>query len=246
MKRVLLPLLFIVNYLTVLGQGPESFEYHAIVRNPAGELVATKPVSIQFSILKGSISGEIIYSERHIVTTSQAGLISLSVGNGTEKEGDIKSLNWADDSYFLKVEIDAAGGTAFVDMGTTQMVIISEVMRPRRAKKETELLADDELFIIRKYVGRFLDYRHSGPDTYAGPNLIWIKTTMESTYGKISAYGKTCKFSAGDNLYLKRTLYSPGEISGYWIYQIENDSSIYYRASDFQHDKKVAIESWFQ
>ena len=240
-----MPLIFIVNYLTALSQGPESFEYQAVVRNSTGEIVATKSVSVQFSILKGSISGETIYSERHKVTTSESGLISLSIGNGTETEGDIKTVSWASDSYFLKVEIDDSGGIAFRDIGTTQLLVISEVLRPQRAKKESELLADDELFIIRKYVGRFLDYRHSGPETYAGPNLIWIKTTMESTYGKISAYGKSCKFSVGDNLYLKRSLYSPGEISGYWIYQIENDSSIYYRASDFQHDKKVSIETWF-
>jgi len=34
--------------------------------------------------------------------------------------------------------------------------------------------------------------------------------------------------------------------SGYWIYQIENDSSTYYRLSEFQYDKKVYIETLFR
>jgi hypothetical protein len=68
---------------------------------------------------------------------------------------------------------------------------------------------------------------------------------MENTFGKISAYGKKCEFSVGDKLYLRRTYYTPGGISGYWTYQIENDSSVYYRLTDFQNDKKVFVKSWF-
>jgi hypothetical protein len=46
------------------------------VHNATGEIVPVQPVSIQFSILKGSISGGVIYSEKQRVTTSQSGLLS--------------------------------------------------------------------------------------------------------------------------------------------------------------------------
>jgi len=113
------------------------------------------------------------------------------------------------------------------------------------AKKTSSILEADEILITRKYIGNFIEYRHTGPDTFDGPNIIWIKTTLDNTYGKISAYGKKCDFSAGDRIYLKRSYYTPGTVSGYWIYQVENDSSVYYRASDYQYDKKVLIQSWF-
>lgn len=245
MKRLLLSLIVFVFCLNAIGQEPESFEYQALVRNVAGQIVAGKSVSVHFSILKGTISGEVVYSEKHKVTTSETGLISLSIGDGIEKTGDIKSIDWASDNYFLKVEIDPLGGTTFADMGTTQLLIVPEVYRPKKSKETSTLVVEDELLVVRKYVGSFLDYRQTGNESYGGPNLIWIKTSLEKIYGKISAYGKNCEFSVGDNLYVKRMLYTPGGISGYWIYQIENDSSVYYRVTDFQNDKKVFTETWF-
>lgn len=105
---------------------------------------------------------------------------------------------------------------------------------------------DEEFFISRKYIGVFLDYRQTGPDDLAGPNLIWIKTSMENEYGKISAYGKNCDFRVGERLFLRRMLYDPGIGAGYWEYSIENDSAVSYKATEFQHDHKIFTETIFQ
>lgn len=110
--------------------------------------------------------------------------------------------------------------------------------------EKSGILPEDEIFVTRKYIGNFVDYRHTVPETFGDPHLIWIKTTMDSTYGKISAYGKKCKFSPGDRIYLRRTYSTPG-VFGYWEYQIENDSSVYYRASEFQYDNKVLVQNWY-
>lgn len=113
-------------------------------------------------------------------------------------------------------------------------------------RKSTSSIAEDDLLITRKYVGDFIEYRHTGPENYEGPNIIWIKTSMEDQYGKISAYGKKCDFAAGDRLYLRRMFYSPGIVSGYWVYVIENDASVSYRATDLQHDREIFIKDWFE
>lgn len=245
MKRLILSFLAFVFCFMGICQVPESFNYQAIVRNIAGEVVSTKAVSFKFSILIGSTSGTVVYSEKHGVTTNQSGLISLAIGNGTEKTGNFTTIDWSADSYFLKVEIDPAGGTTYTDMGTTQLLSVPYVLHANTSKKSSLLLEEDEIIITRKFVGRFVDYRQTGPETNGGPNIIWIKTSMDNTYGKISAYSKKCEFSVGDNLYLKRKYYTPGGVSGYWMYQIENDSSVYYKVSDFQHDNKVLVETWF-
>ena len=104
---------------------------------------------------------------------------------------------------------------------------------------------EGQLSITRKYAGIFMDYRHTSPESFSGINIIWIKTSMDSVYGKISAYGKKCDFSVGDRLYLTRTYYTFGDVSGYWEYHIENDSSIYYRLTEFQHDRKIMVQTWF-
>lgn len=113
-------------------------------------------------------------------------------------------------------------------------------------RKNSSAPPEDDLIITRKYVGDFIEYRHTGPENYDGPNIIWIKTTMEDRYGKISAYGRKCDFTVGERLYLRRKFYSPGIVSGYWVYVIENDASVSYRATDLQHDREVFIKTWFE
>jgi hypothetical protein len=241
MKRLLLIFTAIVLSLNVPGQEGSSFSYHAVIHDKEGKLLVRHAASLRISILEGNAYDSIVYSEMHNIITDQFGMASIVVGKGNAIKGDYANVEWNNDKYYLKVEADAAGGTDFIDMGTTEIVAVKIVSD----KKSGTKVIEDKLFISRKFVGTFLDYRHTGPDTYNGPNLIWIKTSMENIYGKISAYGKKCKFSPGDKLYIRRSNYSPGGISGYWIYQIENDSSVYYRATDFQHDRKVDIETWF-
>jgi len=105
---------------------------------------------------------------------------------------------------------------------------------------------EDSLILTRKYVGNFVEYRQHIPEKFGEPYLIWIKTTMDSTYGKISAYSERCDFKEGDRLYIKRIQLSPGPVSTYWEYQIESDdNSVSYKLSEFQHDRKNLIRNWF-
>lgn len=100
--------------------------------------------------------------------------------------------------------------------------------------------------VTRRYAGDFVEYRRTDPEDFTGYNLIWIRTTRDTIYGKISAFGKECGFSPGDRLFLRRTYFNPGGISGYWEYRIENDSTVSYRLTGFQHDRKVPVQTWFK
>lgn len=246
MKRLLTSFSLFIFCLFGIGQEPESFTYQTIIHDEAGKTLAFHRVSIKTSILPESNEDSVIYSEKHFVTTNQAGLVSLSIGDGKDKTGHFTSIDWNADKYFLRVELDVNGGSNYTDIGTCQILIIPVEKTLKTSKKTYQIATEDKLYISRKYVGNFLEYRQTGPATSNGPNLIWIKTSLEKTYGKISALGKKCDFSVGDKLYIKCNYYSPGEVSGYWVYQIENDSSVYYRLTDFQYDHKVKVESWFK
>lgn len=120
------------------------------------------------------------------------------------------------------------------------MIILASCATTKQSVQE------DSLILTRKYVGNFIEFRQHIPEKLGEPYLIWIKTTMDSTYGKISAYSDRCDFVKGDPLYIKRTLVSPGAISSYWEYRIESEKpGIFYRLSEFQHDRKSLIKSWF-
>lgn len=108
------------------------------------------------------------------------------------------------------------------------------------------MLQEDEMVITRKYAGNFVGYSYTQPDRLGDPHLIWIKTSMESTYGKISAYSKTCKFQQGERLYIRRIYSSGSGAFGHWTYQIESDiSDASYRLSQLQSGNKTSAQSWF-
>lgn len=247
MKGLLLFFIAFVFCFSINGQKPESFNYETLVRTEKGELVVLKPASFRISILAGNTSGVAVYLETQTASTNRDGLVSLTIGTGSDKTGNFNGIDWNADKYFLKVETDPSGGTAYTEVTTTQVLNIPFETEKKTAKRPTEVVIEDEFLMTRKFVGEFVDYRHTGPENSDFPNIIWIKTSMDKTIGKLSALGKNCDFKVGDHLYIRRIFYSPGDMagSGYWIYQIENNDSIYYRLSEFQYDKKVYVETLF-
>ena len=85
MKGLLIFLIVFVFYTGGYCQKPESIDYQALVRNAAGELVILKTVSLRLSIVAGSPSGIVVYSETQASATDKDGLISLKIGNGKDK-----------------------------------------------------------------------------------------------------------------------------------------------------------------
>lgn len=112
-------------------------------------------------------------------------------------------------------------------------------------KSYTFMKCDEaEMPVTRKYIGNFIDYIYTGPDISANINLIWIRTTIFNSYGKISAFGKVCEFNEGDKIYLRRMYSTPGPY-GNWEYQIENDSSVVYRLSNYRYENNVLVQNVF-
>ena len=75
-------------------------------------------------MLQGGVDGAISYSETHNTTTDQFGLFNVVIGLGNIIEGSFDSIQWGADSHFLKVELDATGGTNYSLVSTTQMMSV--------------------------------------------------------------------------------------------------------------------------
>lgn len=123
MKKLLL-LLSIINYSLLVNncfaQAPNAIPYQAVARNAAGNIIASQPVSLRVSIHDGTAAGTVVYSETHNPTTTSLGLFNVNIGSGTVITGTLAAVNWGNGAKFIQVEMDAAGGTTYVDMGTTQ------------------------------------------------------------------------------------------------------------------------------
>ena len=105
---------------------PNAFNYSAVARNAAGQPIASTTIGIQISILKTSPTGASQYSENHFVDTDSHGLFKLAIGEGNVQSGTMATIDWGSDNYYLKVGMDAAGGSNFLSLGTTQFLSVVE------------------------------------------------------------------------------------------------------------------------
>ncbi|OFY38591.1 MAG: hypothetical protein A2275_15345 [Bacteroidetes bacterium RIFOXYA12_FULL_35_11] len=116
--------LFLFSNSIIRAQTPQSFRYQAIVRNASGNVLQTQNVSLKISLLQSSSTGTVVYSEEHTATTNSFGLVNLEIGSGTNQSGTIASIDWAQGPYYLKIELDATGGSTYAEMGTTQLLSV--------------------------------------------------------------------------------------------------------------------------
>ena len=83
-RKVLWCSIIIFLFINVLiGQSPEKMSFQAVIRDASGELVSNSSVGLKMSVLRGSVSGTLAYSETHNGMTNSNGLITLEIGGGT-------------------------------------------------------------------------------------------------------------------------------------------------------------------
>jgi len=123
MKKLLLVSAFFISLLT-FAQVPQGISYQAIALNGSGTPVVSSNVRLKLSILDATATGSILYSETQLKTTNANGLFNLVIGQGTIVSGVFNAINWGTNSKFLKVEMDAAGGTTYTLVGTTQLLAV--------------------------------------------------------------------------------------------------------------------------
>jgi len=117
-----LALFFIV--VMVAAQSPQKLSYQSIVRNSSGKLVSNANVGIRFSILQGSSTGSVVYSEIFVTTTNVNGLVTIAIGTGISTTGSFNTIDWSQGPYYLKTETDPTGGTNYSITGVSQFMSV--------------------------------------------------------------------------------------------------------------------------
>lgn len=134
MKHIIYSIsLFFFAAIQLIAQSPEAVQFQAIVRNGDGDIVANQRVSFEISIVQGSTSGPLIYTETHVDTTDDYGLANLMIGQGTPVTSTFASINWGADEYFVRTSVDISGGTSYTVMGTTQILSVPYALHANEA-----------------------------------------------------------------------------------------------------------------
>jgi hypothetical protein len=133
MKKFIL-LFTILSTINLFAQPPQGFNYSAVARDATGKPLANRNVSVQLSILKTSPTGALQYAENHLVNTDGYGLFNLVVGNGNVITGNLTTILWGSANHYLKVAIDANGGSNYITMGTTQIMSVPYALHAKTAE----------------------------------------------------------------------------------------------------------------
>ncbi len=125
MKKILLHWFF---YLAVTGsvyaQAPEGFNYQAVIRDSQGNVLPGQQVGLQVGIVAGAPDGDVIYKEIFTPVTSEIGLVHIVIGHGSALIGDFSAVPWGDGPLFVRLSVDAEGGTDYLEMGTSQLLSV--------------------------------------------------------------------------------------------------------------------------
>jgi len=119
MKKIVLLLSIIALFCQSLAAQTGGLNFQGVARNSTGAVLANQKINLKFSILKTTETGSVEYTETKEVTTNAQGIFAVVVGevNATS----FAAIDWKVSPKFLKVEMDPAGGTSFVAMGTTRL-----------------------------------------------------------------------------------------------------------------------------
>jgi uncharacterized protein (TIGR02145 family) len=140
MKRIFIFLVLASFAIGMLAQPPDKMSYQAIVRDAGNNLVINQTVGIQISILCGSAAGTVVYTEIQTPTTNENGLLSIEIGGGAGFE----SIDWTNGPFYIKTEIDPAGGTNYTIIGTSQLLSVPYAFHARTAEEVTGIITETD------------------------------------------------------------------------------------------------------
>ena len=126
MKKNIITLSFLLfaTLCSVMADVPSyPFSYQAVVRNASGSILDNTQVSLRISIIQGTAENAASYTETHSAISNANGLVTLQVGTGTTLD-DYALIDWSSGPYFLKTEVDPAGGTDYTISGTSQILSV--------------------------------------------------------------------------------------------------------------------------
>ena len=121
-------LIILLAYLlinsSIFAQAPQKMSYQAVLRNSNDSLLVSTPVGMRISLVQGSPTGTVVYSETQTATTNANGLVSLQIGIGTAVSGTFAGIDWAAGPYYVKTETDITGGTNYTITSSNELLSV--------------------------------------------------------------------------------------------------------------------------
>ena len=193
MKTLLFTVTTLIITLMLNAQPPQAFKYQAVVRNNSGELLQNQAVGVRISIHDISAGGTIIYQETFTEITNDFGLINLDIGTGVPTIGIFTGIDWSANSKFIETEIDPAGGTSYVSIGTSELLAVPYALYSDRSKDAPWEMSGSDIYFENGNVGIGTAnpiYKLDVSNPSAG-EFVEIGVGADDSGGALAAYSST-------------------------------------------------------
>ena len=154
---------FATCFVQAQDKMPQAISYQAVARDVQGKVVSEKSIGVKVEILKGSATGNVVFSETHALTSSKTGTVNLLIGQGTVGCGTFASINWGTDTYFLQLSMDLSGGSDYKIVSTTQMLPVPYALYAAKAGKVENGGGESN---VAKFTFVTTDIGNTGDDLY--------------------------------------------------------------------------------
>jgi hypothetical protein len=118
-------IVFLLCYEIGLSQNQKGITFQAAARTSYGVIMPNKQIQVRISILKDTVSQELLYQEIKSVTTNPLGLFTILIGAAEPAKvitiGVFEKINWTAATYFIRVEIDPENHLQFILIGQQQI-----------------------------------------------------------------------------------------------------------------------------
>ena len=148
MKKLFLFLLC----LPIFVFAQDGINYQGAATDNNGDELINQNITLRASVISGSINGNLEWEETHYTSTDQFGLFSVVIGQGTNTSNgstsNFDNMDWGSGNHFLKIEMDASGGTNYSIIGTTQMMSVPYALYAKSTNYDTiaTILLNDSSF----------------------------------------------------------------------------------------------------
>ena len=125
MKKIILLSLTLLFFSSAFSQSvPEGMKYQAVARDVKGQILANQKIALKISLVNGSGTPTIFYSEVHDITTNELGLFTLVIGQGAVDAGVFKDVPWSTEDIWMQVSIKDKGKGGFSTISNSKLLAV--------------------------------------------------------------------------------------------------------------------------
>ena len=101
----------------------EAIPYQTILTDNDGAPLVSVTTEVNVDVREGTVTGPVVYSETHMLTSGASGEVYLEIGLGNATGAAFSEISWSN-LHYLELSYKPAGFTSFIPMGSSRLLSV--------------------------------------------------------------------------------------------------------------------------